>query len=85
MSSPNNRHKVPHDSAIHTGERFSRSGPLHCHTPVQQKLLDYLALLAKWNKVHNLTAVREVDDMVTLHLLTAFPYSTICTVSRYWM
>ena len=35
----------------------------------QQKLLDYLALLAKWNKVHNLTAVRELDDMVTLHLL----------------
>lgn len=37
--------------------------------PVQQKLLDYLALLAKWNKVHNLTAVRETEDMVTLHLL----------------
>jgi len=41
------------------------------HT-VQQKLLDYLALLAKWNKVHNLTAVREVEDMVTLHLLDSF-------------
>jgi len=36
---------------------------------VQQKLLDYLALIAKWNKVHNLTAVRDVDEMVTLHLL----------------
>jgi 16S rRNA (guanine527-N7)-methyltransferase len=38
----------------------------------QIKLLDYLALLAKWNKVHNLTAVRELDDMVTLHLLDSF-------------
>lgn len=35
----------------------------------QQKLLDYLALLQKWNKVHNLTAVRDPDEMVTLHLL----------------
>jgi len=35
----------------------------------RQKLLDYLALLQKWNKVHNLTAVRDPDDMVTLHLL----------------
>ena len=35
----------------------------------QQKLLDFLALLAKWNKVHNLTAVRDPDEMVTLHLL----------------
>ena len=35
----------------------------------RQKLLDYLALLGKWNKVHNLTAVRDPLDMVTLHLL----------------
>lgn len=36
---------------------------------VQQKLLDYLALLQKWNKIHNLTAVRDPQEMVTLHLL----------------
>jgi 16S rRNA (guanine527-N7)-methyltransferase len=44
---------------------------------VQQKLLDYLVLLQKWNKVHNLTAVRDPVDMVTLHLLdslTVLPY-----------
>lgn len=35
----------------------------------QQKLLEYLALIHKWNKVHNLTAVREPEEMVTLHLL----------------
>ena len=34
-----------------------------------QRLLDYLSLLQKWNKVHNLTAVREPEEMVTLHLL----------------
>jgi 16S rRNA (guanine527-N7)-methyltransferase len=35
----------------------------------QQKLLQYLSLLHKWNKVYNLTAVREPLEMVTLHLL----------------
>lgn len=35
----------------------------------QDKLLAYMALLQKWNKVYNLTAVREPKEMVTLHLL----------------
>lgn len=35
----------------------------------QQKLLQYLSLLDKWNKVYNLTAVREPMEMVILHLL----------------
>ncbi len=33
------------------------------------KLVAYLALLGKWNRVHNLTAVREPERMVVLHLL----------------
>lgn len=35
----------------------------------QDKLLQYLSLLNKWNKVYNLTAVRDPLEMVTLHLL----------------
>lgn len=35
----------------------------------QQQLLDYVALLAKWNKVYNLTAVREPQRMIGLHIL----------------
>ena len=35
----------------------------------QQKLLDYVALITKWNKVYNLTAVREPQAMITQHLL----------------
>ena len=35
----------------------------------QQKLLDYIALLSKWNKVYSLTAIREPQRMVAHHLL----------------
>jgi 16S rRNA (guanine527-N7)-methyltransferase len=37
--------------------------------PAQAKLADYLRLIEKWNRVHNLTSVREADRMVVLHLL----------------
>jgi 16S rRNA (guanine527-N7)-methyltransferase len=33
------------------------------------RLLAHLELIAKWNRVHNLTAVRETEQMVVLHLL----------------
>ena len=32
-------------------------------------LLDYLALLLRWNRTYNLTAIRDPDAMVTCHLL----------------
>nr|WP_245598056.1 16S rRNA (guanine(527)-N(7))-methyltransferase RsmG [Ottowia thiooxydans] len=37
--------------------------------PQQQHLLAYLDLLSKWNKVYNLTAVRDPAEMLTHHLL----------------
>jgi 16S rRNA (guanine527-N7)-methyltransferase len=37
--------------------------------PAQHKLLDFLALLQKWNKAYHLTAVREAPRMVSQHLL----------------
>jgi 16S rRNA (guanine527-N7)-methyltransferase len=50
---------------------------LHISAERQEKLLHYLALLNKWNKVYNLTAVRDPLEMVTLHLLdslSVMPY-----------
>jgi 16S rRNA (guanine527-N7)-methyltransferase len=37
--------------------------------PQTDALLAYLVLLQKWNKVYNLTAVRDLADMLTRHLL----------------
>lgn len=34
-----------------------------------QRLLSYLDLMARWNKVHNLTALRDPDKMLTHHIL----------------
>ena len=39
-------------------------------TENQQKILiEYLELLAKWNKAYNLTAIKDVEAMVSHHLL----------------
>jgi 16S rRNA (guanine527-N7)-methyltransferase len=42
---------------------------LHLGEAQLAQLMDYLALLAKWNAVYNLTAVRDPAHMVTQHLL----------------
>ena len=42
---------------------------LHLGQSARENLLRYVALLAKWNKVYNLTAVREPERMIGLHIL----------------
>jgi|GEM_PF-105256 len=37
--------------------------------PVIEQLVSYLALMHRWNRTYNLTAIREPDQMVTHHLL----------------
>lgn len=43
-----------------------------------ERLIDYLALMVKWNSVYNLTAVRDPVQMVTQHLL-----DTLAAVSAF--
>lgn len=43
------------------------------------KMLQYLEMLEKWNKTHNLTSITDPVDMVTLHILdslSVLPYIT---------
>lgn len=50
---------------------------LQCSLEVQARLLDYVRLLDKWNRVYNLTAIRDPAEMVTRHLLdslTVLPF-----------
>lgn len=42
---------------------------LHLEARQQEQLLHYLELMQKWNKVYNLTAVRDPEEMLRLHLL----------------
>jgi 16S rRNA (guanine527-N7)-methyltransferase len=46
-----------------------------------QHLLDYVALIQKWNKVYNLTALRDPADMLTHHLLDSL--TAIAPLSRH--
>ena len=50
-------------------EKGIKSLGLELSITVQNKLLDYLALLQKWNKVYNLTAIRDPGQMISHHLL----------------
>jgi 16S rRNA (guanine527-N7)-methyltransferase len=47
-----------------------------------EQLVDYLALLSKWNKTYNLTAIRDEGQMVTRHLLDSLAMAGHVTGQR---
>jgi 16S rRNA (guanine527-N7)-methyltransferase len=48
-------------------ERLNAAG-LDVRPAEAGKLADYLLLLERWNRVHNLTGIREFDEMIERHL-----------------
>lgn len=60
---------APHNPLLQPLQRGIEALRLTLSDAQQQQLLDFLALLQKWNKVYNLTAVRDPQEMLTHHLL----------------
>ncbi len=55
---------------------------LELDAATQARQLDYLALLAKWNKTYNLTAIHEPERMLTHHLLDSLALLPHITAPR---
>jgi 16S rRNA (guanine527-N7)-methyltransferase len=60
------REGAPMTDALRTGIDLLR---IAIDRAAQDKLLAYVELLDKWNRTHNLTAIREREQMITHHLL----------------
>lgn len=56
----------PLDTVLNLG--LTQMG-LTLSSETRNKLLDFVALLDKWNKTYNLTAVRDPQQMITHHIL----------------
>ncbi|TBR41922.1 16S rRNA (guanine(527)-N(7))-methyltransferase RsmG [Marinomonas agarivorans] len=65
---------MTHFNLIHSG---AQKMGIELANEKVEKLVDYLSLLQKWNKAYNLTAIRDVDQMIDRHLidsLSTIPY-----------
>ncbi|MEE8215947.1 MAG: RsmG family class I SAM-dependent methyltransferase, partial [Acidiferrobacterales bacterium] len=51
-------------------------------TDLREKLWQYLRLLEKWNRVYNLTAVRDPQEMVARHILDSLAIASFVAGPR---
>lgn len=51
----------------------------------ETQLLAYLALLLKWNRAYNLTAIRDADEMLVKHIFDALSVESYLPSSGRWL
>ena len=54
---------------VNSLEQGIKALKLNASSMQKQQLLAYLDLLVKWNRAYNLTAIRDINEMVSRHLL----------------
>lgn len=71
---------------IKAAERFLAEGLKEMHLTLgqhaQEKLLQFLILLQKWNQHYNLTAITDLFKMVSYHLLDSLAIAPFITAER---
>ena len=76
-----NDHTLPASVATELNQGLQAMG---LDPALAEPLLAYLALLVRWNKTYNLTAIRDPQEMVTRHLLDSLamaPYVSSGTLA----
>ena len=81
MAAHSQKSTHPQDVASLLAEGLEQLG-LVADGSVQAALLEYLALLSKWNKVYNLTAIRDPQSMLVQHLLDSL--AVVPSLKRHW-
>ncbi|WP_075183385.1 16S rRNA (guanine(527)-N(7))-methyltransferase RsmG [Pantoea sp. 1.19] len=68
---------------INTLSRLLSGTPLSLSDQQKQQLVDYVALLHKWNKAYNLTSVRDPEQMLVRHILDSIVVSPYLQGERF--
>lgn len=57
------------DNAVRQGLSALQNAVIEPDARIQERIVRYLLLIAKWNRQYNLTAIRNVEDMLYQHIL----------------
>lgn len=57
------------DDAVRQGLSALQHAVIEPDARIRERIVQYLSLIAKWNQQYNLTAIRNVEDMLYQHIL----------------